>query len=82
MNGSIWMVIFVGILAGWLAGRIHKGKGYGLVGDLVMGVLGSVFGTWLFAQLGFVAFGFLGNVVVAVVGALVIIFVFGLITKK
>lgn len=79
---NILMVLVVGILSGWLAGRIHKGRGFGLVGDLVLGVLGSVFGSWLFWQLGLSAYGFIGNVVVAVIGALVILFVFGFLTKK
>jgi uncharacterized membrane protein YeaQ/YmgE (transglycosylase-associated protein family) len=74
-------VIIVGILAGWLAGTIQKGKGFGLVGNLVVGVLGSVFGSWLFWQLGFSAYGFIGNVVVAVIGALVILYVVGLLAK-
>ena len=79
---NIVMVIVVGILAGWLAGRIQKGKGFGLIGNLVIGILGSVFGSWLFWQLGFVTFGFIGNVVVAVVGALVILYVVGMIAKR
>jgi uncharacterized membrane protein YeaQ/YmgE (transglycosylase-associated protein family) len=79
---SILMVLLVGLLAGWLAGRIQKGKGFGLAGNLVVGVLGSVFGTWLFNQLGLAAYGFAGNLVVAVVGALVILFLLGVVTKK
>jgi len=79
---NILMVIVVGILAGWLAGKIQKGRGFGLVGNLVIGVLGSVFGSWLFWQLGFITYGFLGNVAVAVVGALVILYVVGMIAKR
>ena len=65
-----------------LAGTIQKGKGFGLVGNLVVGVLGSVFGSWLFWQLGFSAYGFIGNVVVAVIGALVILYVVGLLAQR
>ena len=79
---NLFMVIIVGILAGWLAGRIQKGKGFGFVGNLVIGILGSVFGSWLFWQLGFATYGFLGNVVVAVIGALVILYVVGLVAKR
>lgn len=79
---NIVMVIVVGILAGWLAGKIQKGRGFGLVGNLVIGVLGSVFGSWLFWQLGLYTYGFLGNVAVAVVGALVILYVVGMIAKR
>ncbi len=79
---SIVTVLVVGLLAGWLAGRIQKGRGFGLAGDLVIGILGSVFGTWLFGQLGFAAYGFAGNLVMAVVGALVILFLLGAVSKK
>jgi len=79
---SIVMVLVVGLLAGWLAGKIQKGKGFGVAGDLVIGILGSVFGTWLFGQLGFSTYGFAGNLVVAVVGALVILFLLGAVSKK
>ncbi len=79
---NLLMVIIVGILAGWMAGTIQKGKGFGLIGNLVVGVLGSVFGSWLFWQLGFVSYGFIGNLVVAVVGALVILYLVGLLARK
>ena len=79
---SIVTVLVVGLLAGWPAGRIQKGRGFGLAGDLVIGILGSVFGTWLFGQLGFSAYGFAGNLVMAVVGALVILFLLGAVSKR
>jgi uncharacterized membrane protein YeaQ/YmgE (transglycosylase-associated protein family) len=79
---NLLTVIIVGVLAGWLAGKIQKGKGFGLIGNLVVGVLGSVFGSWLFWQLGFVSYGFIGNLVVAVVGALVILYLVGLLARK
>lgn len=79
---NLLMVIIVGIVAGWLAGKIKKGRGFGLAGDLVIGVLGSVFGSWLFWQLGLYTYGFLGNVVVAVIGALVILYVVGLVVRR
>jgi uncharacterized membrane protein YeaQ/YmgE (transglycosylase-associated protein family) len=70
-----------GDIGGLAGGRIQKGKGFGLIGNLVIGILGSVFGSWLFWQLGFVTFGFIGNVVVAVVGAFVILYVVGMIAQ-
>lgn len=79
---SLIMVLVVGLLAGWLAGKIQKGRGLGLGGDLVVGILGSVSGTWLFNQLGFAVYGFVGNLIAAVVGALVILFVLGAVAKK
>ena len=79
---NLLTVLVVGLLAGWLAGKIQKGRGFGLAGNLVVGVLGSVFGTWLFAQLGLAAYGFAGSLVVAVVGALVILFLLGAVSKR
>jgi uncharacterized membrane protein YeaQ/YmgE (transglycosylase-associated protein family) len=73
-RGLIWLLV-VGLIAGWLAGKIMKGSGYGLVGDLVVGVLGAVLGGWLFGLLGLGAWGLLGSIVVATVGALLLLYV-------
>ena len=67
-----WMV--VGLLAGWLAGIVMKGGGYGLIGDLGLGLVGSVLGGWLFRTLGvFPGGGLLPTVFVALVGAVLVI---------
>ena len=81
MNNLV-TVLAVGLLAGWLAGKIQKGHGFGIVGNLVIGVLGSVFGTWLFGEMGLPSYGFPGSLVVAVVGALVILYLLGTVIKK
>jgi len=73
-RGIIWFLA-VGIIAGWLAGKLMKGSGFGLVGDLVIGVLGAVVGGWLFGLVGIAAWGFVGSIIVAVVGALVLLYV-------
>ncbi len=72
-RGIIWFLV-VGIIAGWLAGKLMKGSGFGLVGDLVLGVLGAVVGGWLFGLVGIAAWGFVGSIIVAVVGALVLLY--------
>jgi uncharacterized membrane protein YeaQ/YmgE (transglycosylase-associated protein family) len=82
MNEDLITILVVGLVAGWLAGRIQKGKGFGIAGNLVIGILGSVFGTWLFRELGFSAYGFAGLLVEAVVGALVILFLLSAVAKK
>jgi uncharacterized membrane protein YeaQ/YmgE (transglycosylase-associated protein family) len=67
-----WVV--VGLLAGWLAGFVMKGGGYGLIGDLVLGLVGSVAGGWIFRALGVSAGGgLLPTVFVAFVGAVIVI---------
>ena len=68
------LVIFllIGAVAGWLAGQIMKG-GFGLVGDIIVGVIGSVLGGWLFGVLGIAAGGLIGSIIAAVVGAIILI---------
>jgi uncharacterized membrane protein YeaQ/YmgE (transglycosylase-associated protein family) len=49
---SLLVIIFVGIVAGWLAGRVMEGGGFGLIGDLIVGLIGAFIGDWLLPQLG------------------------------
>ena len=69
----IWFLL-IGAFAGFLAGVIMKGGGFGLLGDLVLGILGAVLGGWLFGALGiYPDGGLLGSLVTALVGAIVLI---------
>jgi uncharacterized membrane protein YeaQ/YmgE (transglycosylase-associated protein family) len=70
-----WFIL-VGLVAGWLAGLFMKGGGYGIIGDIVVGVLGAVLGGFLFGKLG-ISFGggLLGAIIVATIGAVILIFV-------
>jgi uncharacterized membrane protein YeaQ/YmgE (transglycosylase-associated protein family) len=68
----LWFLL-IGLCAGWLAGMIMKGGGYGLLGDLVIGVIGALLGGFLFALLGIAAYGLLGRLVMALAGAIVLI---------
>lgn len=68
----IWFLV-IGLLAGWLAGLFVKGSGFGLVGDLVIGVIGAFVGGFLFRALGIVAIGSLGQLITATVGAVVFV---------
>jgi uncharacterized membrane protein YeaQ/YmgE (transglycosylase-associated protein family) len=71
----VWFLI-VGLVAGWLAGVLVKGGGYGLVGDLIVGVVGAVLGGWLFSAFGATAGGgLLGSIIVATVGAVVLLII-------
>ena len=63
----------MGILAGWLASKITKGRGFGLLGDLIVGVLGSLLGSLIFGLPWLGAYTLLGRLVVAVVGAIVLL---------
>jgi len=67
-----WLVI--GLLAGWLAGKLARGKGFGCIGDIVLGLIGSVIGGWIFTQLGIVhANTFLFSLAAATVGAVILV---------
>ena len=77
----MWFLI-VGLVAGWLAGMLVKGGGFGLVGDLVVGVIGAVVGGWLFSTLGASAGGgLLGSIIVATIGAVVLLVIVRLIKR-
>ena len=77
----LWFIL-IGIAAGWLAGQFMKGGGYGLVGDLVVGVIGALLGGWLFGLAGIASVGLIGQLVVATIGAIVLILLLRLIKKK
>jgi uncharacterized membrane protein YeaQ/YmgE (transglycosylase-associated protein family) len=70
---SLLWFLLIGLAAGWLAGQIVKGGGYGLVGDLVVGVIGALLGGVLFSLVGLKATGLLGALIVATIGAIVFI---------
>ena len=68
----VWFLL-IGIAAGWLAGQIMKGGGFGVLGDLIVGVIGALLGGFLFGLLGITAGGLLGSLITATVGAIVLI---------
>jgi uncharacterized membrane protein YeaQ/YmgE (transglycosylase-associated protein family) len=66
--------ILVGLIAGWLAGQVMKGGGYGIIVDIVLGLIGGIVGGWLFGALGiFPGAGLIGSIVVAFVGAVILV---------
>ncbi len=76
----LWFLI-IGIIAGWLAGKIMRGGGFGLIGDLVIGVIGAYLGGWLLGMLGFFAVGTIGSILSATFGAIVLLFLVRLIKR-
>jgi len=73
-----WFLI-IGVVAGWLAGKLTRGKGFGPVGDLVVGVLGALAGGYIFGLIGVATYGVIGSLVTATVGAVVLLWVIRLI---
>ena len=77
----LWFIV-VGLVAGWLAGQFMRGGGYGLVGNIIVGVLGVVVGGFLFKSLGAsMGGGLLGSIIVATIGAVVMLLVVRLFSR-
>ena len=83
---SILSWIVVGLIAGWLAGKVMKGGGYGLIGDIVVGVIGGVLGGWIasyFFHVGDPMSGInLPSILIAFLGAVLLLFVLRLVTRR
>ena len=78
---SILGALVIGAIAGWLAGKLMKGGGFGLFGNIVVGIIGAVIGQSVFGFFGIAAGGFIGTIVIATVGAAILLFVVGLFKK-
>lgn len=77
----IWFII-IGILAGFVAGKLMRGGGFGLIVNLVVGIIGGVLGGWLFSLFGLHAGGIIGSLVTSVVGAIVLLWIVSLFSRK
>ena len=74
-----WLI--VGALAGWIAGNLMKGGGFGLLRNILVGIIGAAIGGYVFGFLGIAAGGFIGSLITAVIGAVILLFVVGLIQR-
>jgi uncharacterized membrane protein YeaQ/YmgE (transglycosylase-associated protein family) len=73
---SLLVILFVGLVAGWLAGQIVRGTGFGIIGDIIIGILGAFIGSWLLPQLGIhLGTGLVSAIVNATIGAVLLLFV-------
>jgi uncharacterized membrane protein YeaQ/YmgE (transglycosylase-associated protein family) len=71
-HGFIWWIV-IGLVAGWIAGHLTRGRGFGCLVDIILGLIGAVLGGWIFTRLGIVAFGFFGSLAAATVGAVLLV---------
>jgi uncharacterized membrane protein YeaQ/YmgE (transglycosylase-associated protein family) len=78
---GLLIFLAIGAVAGWLAGVLMKGGGFGLLGDIIVGVIGAVIGGYLFGALGIQAGGLIGSIVTATVGAVVLLLIVRLIKR-
>jgi uncharacterized membrane protein YeaQ/YmgE (transglycosylase-associated protein family) len=82
MTHGLIMWLIIGAIAGWLAGLLVKGGGFGLIVDIIVGIVGAVIGGWLAGLLGIsIGSGFIGSVIVAVIGAVILLFVIRLFRR-
>ena len=77
----IWFLV-IGVVAGWLAGVLVKGSGYGILGDLVIGIVGAFVGGFVFSLLGLSGTGRMGSLVTATVGAIVLLVVVRFLKRR
>jgi uncharacterized membrane protein YeaQ/YmgE (transglycosylase-associated protein family) len=81
MHLSLLWFLIIGLLAGWAASKVMKGRSQGLVINLVVGVVGAVIGGWLFSELHVMTNGLLGALVVSFIGAVILLALIGLVKK-
>lgn len=80
-TNSLIMVLIIGALAGWLAGKLMQGRGFGIAGNIAIGIVGAIVGGFLFGLLGVTAGGHVGSLITATVGAVVLLFFINLLRK-
>lgn len=81
MLNLLWFLI-IGAVAGWLAGQLTKGSGFGIWGNLVVGIIGAVLGGLIFEAVGLAAYGVCGSLIMATVGAIVFLFLLQVFSGK
>jgi uncharacterized membrane protein YeaQ/YmgE (transglycosylase-associated protein family) len=82
-NESLLVILFVGIVAGWLAGKVVRGTGFGLIGDLVVGVIGAFLATLIFPRLGIrLGTGLVSEIVFSALGAIILLLVVRLVRGR
>ena len=80
-QGIIWWIV-VGLIAGWAAGKIMKGGGYGVIADILLGIVGGIVGGWVVGLLGFGGGGLIWSILVAMLGAVILIWITRLIKRE
>lgn len=79
--GLLWWII-IGAIAGWLAGTLMRGGGFGFIVNVLVGIAGAVIGGWVFGLLGIAAGGIIGSLVTALVGAVLLLWIISLFRRR
>ncbi len=77
----LWFII-IGILAGFVAGKLMRGGGFGLIVNLIVGIIGGVLGGWVFGLFGITTSSIIGSLITSVVGAVILLWILGLISRS
>jgi uncharacterized membrane protein YeaQ/YmgE (transglycosylase-associated protein family) len=80
---GIIVILVVGLIAGWLAGKLMRGSGFGLIGDIIVGIVGAFVGSWLFSVVGIPPIGgfWINAIITSVIGAVILLFIIGLFKR-
>jgi len=79
---SLLVILLIGAIAGWLAGQIVQGTGFGLIGDIVIGIVGAFIASWLFPRLGIhLGAGIVAEIIAATIGAILLLVIVRLVKR-
>jgi uncharacterized membrane protein YeaQ/YmgE (transglycosylase-associated protein family) len=82
-NESILVILFVGLVAGWLAGKIVRGTGFGIIGDILVGIAGALIASFLFPKLGIhLGTGLVSEIIYSAIGAILLLLVVRLLRGR
>jgi uncharacterized membrane protein YeaQ/YmgE (transglycosylase-associated protein family) len=82
-NESLIVILFVGLVAGWLAGKVVRGSGFGIIGDIVIGVVGAFIASWLFPRLGIhLGSGLVSEIIYSAIGAVILLLIIRLLRGR
>jgi uncharacterized membrane protein YeaQ/YmgE (transglycosylase-associated protein family) len=70
---SVIAWLLIGLIAGWLAGKVSRGRGFGCLADILIGLIGALLGGWIFTKLGILGGGFIYSIAAATIGAIVLV---------
>jgi uncharacterized membrane protein YeaQ/YmgE (transglycosylase-associated protein family) len=77
---SLIVILFVGLVAGWLAGKVVRGTGFGIIGDIVIGIIGAFIASWLFPRLGIhIGGGLVRDIIFSAIGAIILLLIVRLV---
>src|ERR1700759_3643138 len=75
-NESLLVILFVGLIAGWLAGKVVRGSGFGIIGDILIGIGGALIASWLFPRLGIhLGVGLVSEIIYSAIGAIILLLI-------